>query len=321
MFCGRGIFLYEISVKPFMEALIWCIIAPVGSVYERKDLGVTSMWDTIQTAGWNILHRLGAADVVDILIVAVILYELIMLTRQTRGSAVLKGLILLLVASLISNAVGLTALNWLLMNFLNNGVLVLVVLFQPEIRKALEQIGRGAMLKTGRSDDAEDQERIIGEIIQCLTNLSRRRVGALIVFERKTGLKDIIETGTMIDARISAPLLENIFEPNTPLHDGAVIIRGTRVVAGACILTLTDSRSVSHELGTRHRAALGVSETTDSIALIVSEETGIISMAKEGRITRHLDAKSLREILKGLYEEPGKGLGHLLRRRDRKEEA
>lgn len=290
-----------------------------SSGYERMGLDVMSLWDTIQTAGWNILHRLGVADVADILIVAVILYEVIMLTRQTRGSAVLKGLVLLLVATLISNMIGLTALNWLLMSFINNGVVVLVILFQPEIRKALEQIGRGAMLKGGRDDFSDDKDRVINEIIQCLTNLSRRRVGALIVFERKIGLKDIIETGTMIDAQISAALLENIFEPNTPLHDGAVIIRGSRVVAGACILTLTESRSVSHELGTRHRAALGVSETTDSISLIVSEETGIISMTREGRIIRHLDSKSLWEILNEMYDEPKKSLSSLLRRHEKEE--
>ena len=126
-------------------------------------------------------------------------------------------------------------------------------------------------------------------------------MGALIVFEQKTGLKDVIETGTTIDATISAPLLENIFEPNTPLHDGAVVIREKRVMAGACILTLTEGRGISRELGTRHRAAIGVSETTDAIVLIVSEETGIISMAKGGKLTRHLDAKSLREILEGMY--------------------
>ncbi len=274
---------------------------------------MTSLWDMIQTAAWNIGHRLGLADILDILLVAVILYELIMLTRQTRGSAVLKGLVLLLLVTGVSNLLGLTSLNWLLMSVINNGAVVLVILFQPELRKALEQVGRGAMLETGRGDTADDRERIISEIIQCLTDLSRRRVGALIVFEQKTGLKDIIETGTTLDAAISAPLLENIFEPNTPLHDGAVIIRGTRVVAGACILTLTESRAVSRELGTRHRAAIGVSETTDAVVLIVSEETGIISMAKEGRITRHLDAKSLREILGGLYEEPKYTWGHLLR--------
>lgn len=281
---------------------------------------MTSVWSTVQTAIWNITHRLSAADVADILIVAVILYQVIMLTRQTRGSAVLKGLVLLLAATLVSTLLGLTALNWLLMSFINNGVLVLVIVFQPEIRKALESLGRGALLHSSRSEGGEDRETVISEIIQCLTDLSRRRVGALIVFEQKTGLKDVIETGTAIDARISAALLENIFEPNTPLHDGAVIIRDKRVVAGACILTLTESRSVAHELGTRHRAAIGISETTDAVVLIVSEETGIISMAKGGRITRHLDAPAIRQVLEGLYEEQKSSFAQLLHLNGRKEE-
>ena len=202
-----------------------------------------------------------------------------------------------------SNLLGLTALNWLLMAVLKNGALVLVILFQPELRKALEQMGRGAIIDKKRREVPDDQEHIITEIIQCLTDLSRRRVGALIVFERKTGLKDVIETGISIDAEISAALLENIFEPNTPLHDGAVVIRGPRVMAGACILTLTEGRGISHELGTRHRAAIGVSETTDALVLIVSEETGIISMARGGKLTRHLDSKSLQEILGEMYQQ------------------
>ena len=262
---------------------------------------MAGLWDTVQTALWNVFHRPGLSDVADILIVAVIIYYLLMMTRQTRASAVLKGLVLLLVATFVSDLLGLTALNWLLMSVVNNGAVVLVILFQPELRKALEQIGRGAMRENSRSADSEDRDRVIDEIIQCMTDLSRRRVGALIVFEQKTGLKDVIETGTAIDGKISAPLLENIFEPNTPLHAGAVVVRGTRVVAAACILTLTEGRGISRELGTRHRAAIGISETTDATVLIVSEETGIMSMARNGRITRHLDSKSLRTILEGIY--------------------
>ena len=265
---------------------------------------MTALWDTIQTALWNVFHRPGLSDIIDILIVTVIIYFLLMMTRQTRASAVLKGLVVLLIATFVSDLLGLTALNWLLMSVVNNGAVVLVILFQPEIRKALEQLGRGAVRENSHAGEGEDQARIIDEIIQCMTDLSRRRVGALIVFEQKTGLKDVIETGTAVDARISAPLLENIFEPNTPLHDGAVVIRGTRVVAGACILTLTEGRGISRELGTRHRAAIGISETTDAIVLIVSEETGIMSMASGGRLTRHLDTKSLREILEGIYAQP-----------------
>ena len=265
---------------------------------------MTALWDTIQTALWNVFHRPGLSDIIDILIVTVIIYFLLMMTRQTRASAVLKGLVVLLIATFVSDLLGLTALNWLLMSVVNNGAVVLVILFQPEIRKALEQLGRGAVRENSHAGEGEDQARIIDEIIQCMTDLSRRRVGALIVFEQKTGLKDVIETGTAVDARISAPLLENIFEPNTPLHDGAVVIRGTRVVAGACILTLTEGRGISRELGTRHRAAIGISETTDAIVLIVSEETGIMSMARGGRLARHLDTKSLREILEGIYAQP-----------------
>ena len=257
----------------------------------------------IQNLVWNVLNRPGLSDIIDILVVTVIIYELLMLTRQTRGSAVLKGLLLLLLIVGASNLLGLTALNWLLMAVLKNGALVLVILFQPELRKALEQMGRGAIIDKKRREVPDDQEHIITEIIQCLTDLSRRRVGALIVFERKTGLKDVIETGISIDAEISAALLENILEPNTPLHDGAVVIRGPRVMAGACILTLTEGRGISHELGTRHRAAIGVSETTDALVLIVSEETGIISMARGGKLTRHLDSKSLQEILGEMYQQ------------------
>ena len=261
---------------------------------------------------WNVFHRPGLADIIDIIVVAFVIYELIMLTRQTRGSAVLKGLVLLLVIVGVSNLLGLTALNWLLMNVLANGAVVLVILFQPELRKALEQMGRGTVLDKNREDKSEEA-RVVDEVIKCLTNLSRRRVGALIVFEQKTGLQDVIETGISIDGQVSAALLENIFEPNTPLHDGAVVVRGTRVMAGACILTLTEGAGISHELGTRHRAAIGISETTDAVVLIVSEETGIISIARAGKLTRHLDVKALRDVLGEMYQPPRAGLLSLIR--------
>ena len=265
---------------------------------------MSSLGESIQTMVWNVFHRPGLSDIFDILLVAIVIYELILLTRQTRGSAVLKGLVLLLLIVGVSDLLGLTALNWMLMTIVNNGVVVLVILFQPELRKALEQMGRSMMMRDKkRSDDSDENGRIITEIIQCLVNLSRRRVGALIVFEQKTGLQDVIETGISIDSQISSALLENIFEPNTPLHDGAVVIRGSRVMAAACILTLTEGQGISHELGTRHRAAIGVSETTDALVLIVSEETGIFSMARGGKLTRHLDSKSLQEILGEMYQQ------------------
>jgi len=265
---------------------------------------LAAMWDQVSTILWNVFNRPQITDILDILIVAFLLYHLLMLTRQTRASAVLKGFLLLILASWVSDLLGLTALNWVLMSVLNNGAVVLVILFQPELRKALEQIGRGALIENSHHDDEAENKRIVEEIIHCLTNLSRRRVGALIVFEQKVGLKDISETGTTVDAQISSPLLENIFEPNTPLHDGAVVIRGSRVMAAACILPLTEGRGISRELGTRHRAAIGVSETTDAVVLIVSEETGIISMAKGGKLTRHLDADSLGQLLGGMYNQP-----------------
>ena len=264
---------------------------------------MSSLFSQLQTFFWNIFNRPQLNDLLDVLI-----YQMIMLTRDTRASEVLKGFLLLVGASLLSSLLGLTALTWVLKQILSNGALVLVVLFQPEIRRVLEQLGRGAKMEHFQSDGEENQ-RIISEITQCLTSLSRRRVGALIVFERRTGLKDVMETGTRLDSTISAPLLENIFEPNTPLHDGAVIIRGTRIVSAACMLTtLSESNAITRDLGTRHRAAIGISETTDALVLIVSEETGVISMARDGKLTRHLDAKAIGEILSTMYHQPQDGL-------------
>ena len=263
---------------------------------------MAGLWEQVQTFFWNIIHRPTWIDYIDIAIIAFLIYQLVTLTRQTRAIQVLKGLAVIIVASYASELLGLTALNWVLRSILNNGVIVLLILFTPELRKALEQIGRSA--KLDRSSQRDESERVIDEITQCLLRLSRRRVGALIVFEQRTGLKDITESsGTQIDSLISAPLLENIFEPNTPLHDGAVIIRGTRIVSAACVLTLSENSSISRDLGTRHRAGLGVSENTDALVLIVSEETGIISMARGGRLTRYLDADSLRKILGEMYHE------------------
>lgn len=251
---------------------------------------------------WNILNRPELKDWFDILIVAYLIYKLLMLTRQTRASQVLKGLAMLFVASWVSNFFDLSAFNWILTSLVNNAALVLLILFQPELRRALEQIGRGAKLDRVNST-ADENERIVTEITQALLSLARRRVGALIVFERKTGLKDFIDTGMSVDATVSGALLINIFEPNTPLHDGAVIIRGTRIVAAACVLALSDASNISRDLGTRHRAGLGVSESTDAVVLIVSEETGIISMAQAGKLTRHLDADDLTRVLSELYHD------------------
>ena len=260
--------------------------------------------ETAELYLWNLLNRPGLSDLADILLVAVVIYQLLKMTRETRGSAVLKGLLLMLLIVGVSSLLGFTALNWLLMQVISNGALVLLILFQPEIRKALEQIGRGAKIEKRQKETDEEAVQVVDELVTCLTKLSRRRVGALIVIEQKTGLKDVIENGIRLDSAISAGLLENIFEPNTPLHDGAVVIRGKRIMSAACILSLTEAAGVSHDLGTRHRAALGVSETTDAVALIVSEETGIVSYARGGKLTRHLDAKALRTLLEEIYIRP-----------------
>ena len=260
---------------------------------------MNSAWNQIKTLVWNVFNRPTVADLLDIFIVAYLLYKLLMLTKETRASAVLKGFVMLIAVSWISDLLGLTALSWVLQNVVSNGAVVLVILFQPELRKALEQIGRGAIRERAAGGESA---RIVSEITHCMLNLSRRRVGALIVIEQRIGLKDVIETGTSLQSEISSALLENIFEPNTPLHDGAVVIRGDRIMAAACILTLSEGKGISRELGTRHRAAIGITETTDAIALIVSEETGIISMAREGRLTRHLDRAGLEQVLTALYQ-------------------
>ncbi len=255
---------------------------------------------------WNVFHRPTVIDILDILIIAVLLYELLMLVRRTRAVQVMRGVAIFIIVSYLSEILGLKTLSWLFRSIINNGAIALLILFHPEIRKALEQLGRGTKLEHHKHEMTED-ERIVNELTGCLMNLSRRRVGALVVIEGKTGLQDVMETGVNVDAAISSALLENIFEPNTPLHDGAVIIRDTRVASAACVLNLSDSTGISASLGTRHRAGLGISETTDATVLIVSEETGIVSMARDGRLARYLDEDKLKEILGRIYSESGPG--------------
>lgn len=281
---------------------------------------VNDIWSTIRNMGWNLTHRLGFIEIIDILIVAAIIYELLLLTRHTRGSALLKGLFLLLVILLLSSVLGLKSLNWLLLAVLQNGALVLVILFQPELRKALERMGRSRLFTKGNRRAADDErDTVTSEIIQTVFDLSRRRVGALMVFERQTGLEDVIETGTRLNAEISAPLLENIFEPNTPLHDGAVVIRDDQVIAAACILPLAEASGISRELGTRHRAAIGISENTDAAVIVVSEETGIVSLAADGALKRPLSTDDLKDFLSGYYRTKESALYSFLRNLIRKE--
>ena len=264
---------------------------------------LTALWEQAVALFTTLFLQPDWRNILDIAIMAVIIYQVIRLAVRTRASSVFKGIALLLVLAWVAEVMQLNTLRWMLQLIINTGVSVLVVLFQPELRRALEQIGRSRIRGNSLfvNKQVTEARHEISEIVTALTDLSRRRIGALIVVERGTGLKDVVESGTRIDAEITAPLIENIFEPNTPLHDGAMIIRNDRIVAAACILQLSENSSISRELGTRHRAALGISETTDAVVLIVSEETGIISTAREGKLTRHLDAKALTALLTDLF--------------------
>ena len=258
----------------------------------------------IQVLWANTMEKLTINDIIDILIVAFMIYNVLQLTRETRANQVLKGVGIILVAYWISDIARLQAFHWIMNYIMDAGAVVLVVLFQPELRRALEKIGRrtGLVDKMHHPNDVDEVDRMIEEIIRCMEDLSKRKVGVLIVVEHKTALGDIIETGNPIDSIVSAPLLENIFEPNTPLHDGATVIRGTLIVAAGCFLPLTEENSISKQLGTRHRAAIGVTENTDATSLVVSEETGTMSMARGGKLTRHMDAEAIRTVLHGIYD-------------------
>lgn len=253
--------------------------------------------------------QISVLDILDVIIIAVLIYKLIVWTKETRAYEVLKGIGLLFLISIASQLLSLTTLSWLLDSILTSGsiIIVLIILFQPEIRRVLEKLGRsGKRLGKEWFDAAAMKSNdLVRDMHAAILSLSHRRVGALIVFEQKTGLGDIVGTGTRIDGILSGALIENIFEPNTPLHDGAVIIRGSTVIAAGCFLPLSDDLSVSRELGTRHRAALGVSTVSDCVTIIVSEETGAISIARDGKLVRYIDAKALNNILESLFLQTG----------------
>lgn len=208
----------------------------------------------------------------------------------------------MLIVTKLSDVFHLYTLRWLIENLFNVGLIALVVVFQPELRRGLEYIGRMKFFSKSISEfKKENFSRTVNEIVDACLSLSRQKIGALIVIERKTGLNEIVDTGTDIDGLVSSDLLINIFIPNTPLHDGAVVIKSDKIRAAACFLPLTDNQNVPRELGTRHRAALGVTEMSDALAVIVSEETGSISTAEEGVISRYLDENTLREKLLSVY--------------------
>lgn len=236
---------------------------------------------------------------VDIGLVAYVLYRFFILIRGTRAIPLINGIFILVVANFLSKYFGLFTLNWLLDKAILGASVAIPIVFQPELRRALEQLGRGRLLRTGfMSDESEqDVERVVDQLVRAAEMLSRTRTGAIIVIERLTGLNDVVESGIKLEALVSSELLLNIFVENTPLHDGAVIIRSNRVVAAACFLPLAEAIDVSIELGSRHRAAIGVTEHSDALVVVVSEETGTISVATSGHLVRHLDAKALRETL------------------------
>lgn len=243
-------------------------------------------------------------DLIDIAIICLLLYKLIVWTKETQAYEVLKGIAVLFLCSVASQLLQLHTLSWVLDSFLKSGsiIIVLVILFQPEIRRVLERLGRSGKQIGGLFDATTyESEAFVRDVQRAILSMSRRRVGMLVVFERKTALGDIIHTGTLVDGVISGALLENIFEPNTPLHDGAVIVRGTRVIAAGCFLPLSDDLNLARELGTRHRAALGISTVSDSVTIVVSEETGAISITRDGKLVRYIDSKALQDLLESLF--------------------
>ncbi len=239
----------------------------------------------------------------DIVIVAVVIYKLYVLLRETRAEQLAKGIVVLLVLTKVTEWMQLYTINWILNNAMTVGTLALLIVFQPELRRGLEYIGRSRLFsKSFVEIRGESLTSVVDEIVEAVASLSRQKIGALIVIERQTGLNEVVETGTRIEGYVSSDLLINIFIPNTPLHDGAVIIKDDKIKAAACFLPLTENMGLSKELGTRHRAALGISERSDSLSIIVSEETGGISAAENGTIARYLDSKTLRQILIDMYK-------------------
>jgi diadenylate cyclase len=221
-----------------------------------------------------------------------------MVVRGTKAVQLINGIFVILILKGVSEFLGLHTLLWLIDQVIDYGLLAIIIIFQPELRRALEQIGRGKIFTRVRQKAEEQQEKMVEAIVKASEYMAKRRIGALISIEQETGLTDYIETGIPLNSQVSSELLINIFIPNTPLHDGAVIISNNKIAAAACYLPLSESPFLSKELGTRHRAALGISEVTDSITIVVSEETGKISLAKNGELHRDLSLDALREMLR-----------------------
>jgi diadenylate cyclase len=260
-----------------------------------------------------IFTRLDWLSVLDILLVALVIYSLLALVRGTQAVVLLRGIIFLVVAMvLLTEFLQLRAFSWLLRTALPSLLLAIPVIFAPEIRRALERLGRAGTVLNFNAPQAEAQP-VIDAITDAAVRLSERRHGGLIVIERQVGLKNYADTGVALDASVTVELLVQIFYPNTPLHDGAVIVKGGRVVAAACVMPLTSSETADRQMGLRHRAALGVTEVSDAVAVVISEESGTISVAHNGRMIQRLDGARLRHILAAFYRPRG-GRGGVLRR-------
>lgn len=240
------------------------------------------------------------SDVLDIAIVAFLTYKLINYIRRTRAMQLLKGLIIVLIVWALAELFGFTVVRFLISNFMTLGIIFLVIVFQPELRLGLEKLGRGGALVPSNFAVAKMDEIdfMIVELLDAIKDMAMTKTGAIIVIERDGSLGDIVETGESIDARVKSGLIKNIFFKNAPLHDGAMIIRETIIVAAACLLPLSRNQSISKDLGTRHRAALGLAERSDALIIVVSEETGTISVASEGKLIRFVDILGLESLLK-----------------------
>ena len=248
----------------------------------------------------GLLSTVGFRDVVDILLVAVILYKSYEMLKDTRAITLAKGMFVMMGVALGAYILELHAIYWLLSKSIYLLFMTLPIVFQPELRRALERIGQGKFLGSAVYLNAEEADTLVNEIDKVVFNMSAKKIGALIVLEREIGINEIIDTGVRVDGLVTAPFMMNVFIPNTPLHDGAAVIRGNRMIAAGCLLPLTENRSLSTELGTRHRAALGLSEQCDAVVVIVSEETGIVSIAENGHITRRLNSEQLKKRLRPL---------------------
>lgn len=265
-----------------------------------------SVWNYInQYVAFNTIHW---NDLLDIVILSFLLYEIMVWIKKTRAWVLLKGFAVLLVFIFVAWAFRLNTILWLGKNIFSLGITALVIVFQPELRKALEQLGRQNIISSvfsfdsTREPEARFSDKTVNELVKAVFEMAKVKTGALIVIEKGTPLNEYERTGITLDSVITSQLLINIFEKNTPLHDGAVIVRGDRIVSATCYLPLSDNLFLSKELGTRHRAAVGISEVTDSLTIVVSEETGAVSVALEGDIKRNLTQDGLRAQLVAIQD-------------------